>query len=100
MNILLAHISETHNNGLESFAHYAAPWYIALPVFLVATFLVAYLAWIVSARNVGTTLMILSGFLLFSGFTLYNVSAIVSGLAIVSGIMIAGFLAVASLSSN
>ena len=95
---ILAHAGEDHSDSLEAVAHYAAPWYIAIPLFLLVVAMVGYLTWIVSGRNLGTVLMVLSGVLLVIGFTLYTISTVVSGIAIVAGILIAGFLALASLS--
>ena len=97
---VIAHAGEEHGNGLQAVAHYAAPWYIALPVFFLVVGMIGYLTWLVSGKNIGTVLMVLSGVLLIIGFTLYTVSTLVSGIAIISGIMIAGFLALASLSSG
>ncbi len=97
---ILAHAGETHGDGLESVAHYAAPWYIALPIFFIVIAMIGYLTWLVSGKNFGTVLMVLAFVLLVIGFTLYSISALVSGISIILGIMTAGFLALASLTSS
>lgn len=97
---IIAHAGETHSDGLEAVAHYAAPWYIALPVFFITIAMIGYLTWLVSGKKLGTVLSVLAVFMLIFGFTLYSVSAIVSGISIVLGILLAGFLALASLATG
>lgn len=100
MLFILAHAGESHSDGLESITHYAAPWYVAIPVFLVVTIAIAYLIWLVSGKNLGTVLLVIASWLLLVGFGLYSISPIISALSIVSGMVIAGFLALAGLTSG
>jgi hypothetical protein len=97
---IIAHAGESHSDSIESIAHYTAPWYIAIPVFILVTFAIAYLVWLVSNKDMGAVLLLIAGWLLLVGFGLYSISPVVSALSIVSGILIAGFLALAGLSSG
>ncbi len=94
-----AHAGEDHGDGLSAVSHYIAPWYIALPAFLFMMFTIGYITWLVSGKNLGTTLMVMAGAMLVSGVALYSVSPLVSAISIVGGILIAGFMALASLGS-
>ncbi len=96
---LFAHAGEEHADSAESLAHTISPWYITLPLFLLLLATVGYITWVLSKKNLGTTLMVLSGVMLISGIALYEISPLISALSIIGGIVIAGFLALASLST-
>lgn len=94
---LFSHSGETHSDGLSSIAHTAAPWYVAIPVFLAVISAIGYLAWLVSGKNSHVTLGIVTAALLIIGFTMFAVSPAVSAIAITVGLLFAGFQAFTSL---
>ena len=96
--MLLAHAGEDHSSGAEAIVHTAAPWYVALPIYIFALAAIAYITWLLSKKNLGTVLLVVSIVMLLAGFGLYAISPLVSAVAIVGGILIAGFMALSSLS--
>lgn len=100
MNILLlAHAGEDHSDTAEAFAHFA-PWYIAVPVFLVVMTMITYLVWLVTGRKNDTTLLIVSGILLVVGFTMFNISPYISIIAITVGLLATLFSAFVGLTHD
>ena len=96
----LAHAGEEHSDGLESIAYYAAPWYIAIPVFLLVIAMAGYLTWLVSGKNPGVVAVVVAFICLISGFTMFVISPAVSVVAILTGIFLSGFIALTGLSND
>lgn len=96
----LAHGGENHSDGLEAAAHYVAPWYLAIPVFLLVIFMVGYLVWLVSGKNTGAVAGIVALVCLIAGFTMFTISPAVSIIAILSGILLSGFIALTGISND
>lgn len=94
-----AHAGETHSDVLETAAHFVAPWYLAVPAFLIALAIIGYLTWLISGKKIDVVMIVLAIACLISGFTLFNVSAAVSVIAITGGLMLAMFLTLGSLIS-
>ena len=94
---LLAHAGEAHSDGLETIAHTVAPWYFAIPLFIIVISAIGYLTWLVSGRNSHIVLGVVTAALLVSGFTLFTISAAVSAIAITVGLLLAGFQAFTSI---
>jgi len=94
---VLAHSGDTHSDGLESVAHTVAPWYLAVPLFIIIFAAIGYLVWLVSGKNSHVTLGVVTFALLISGFTLFSISAAVSFIAITVGLLLAGFQAFTSI---
>ena len=95
---LLAHAGETHSEDLETIAHYVAPWYFAIPVFLLILAGIGYVTWIVSGKNTGTVLMTLAVIMLVCGMTMFAISPAVSIISILGGMLLSGLLAITGLS--
>jgi predicted membrane protein len=97
--LLLAHAGEDHSNAAESIAHYA-PWYMAIPIFLLVVVAIGYLTWLISNKNAGIVMTVEALVLLVSGFTLFTISPYISVIAITAGIILAGFMAFSGLISE
>lgn len=88
-----AHDGEAHIDTIESVSHAVTPWYIAVPVFLVAVVIISYITWIISGKKLDTVMFVLATILLITGFTMFNISAAISVISITVGIVLAGILA-------
>jgi hypothetical protein len=95
---VVAHAGETHSDAVETIAHTAAPWYIAVPLFIMFVAMIGYLTWLVSGKRPAAVMAVLSVVLLISGFTMFNISAAISVISITVGIVLAGVQAFGSLS--
>jgi hypothetical protein len=96
---IFAHAGEEHTDTIESISHYL-PWYIAIPVFIIAISIIGYLTWIVSGKKIDTVALVLAFVLLISGLTLFTVSPIISVISITLGIILAGALTFLGLTSD
>ncbi len=94
MNLIeqFAHDGETHVDTAETVSHVVAPWYVAVPVFLIVIAVIGYLAWIISGKKLDSVMFVLAITLLIAGFTLFNISAAISVISITIGIILAGIL--------
>lgn len=90
-----AHDGEAHSNTFEQVSH-ATPWYLALLIALVIVGAVSYLAWLISGRNKGTTLLAAATTLLFVGFASFIVSPVIAATSITLGLIITMFSFVVS----
>jgi len=90
---LFAHGGEEHTDTVEAVTHSITPWYVAVPIFLLAVVLVGYIVWLLSGKKLNTFIFILTILLLISGFTLFYISVAVSIISITAGIILAGVLA-------
>jgi O-antigen/teichoic acid export membrane protein len=98
--IYFAHAEEIHTSTFEELLHYATPWYLALPLFIMVSIIIGYLAWLVGGRKPGTVMLIEAIFLLVSGFMLANISPLVSALAIVVGLLLAACMTLIGLANG
>lgn len=97
---ILAHAGEEHSNTAATVTHTLAPWYIAVPVFLISVAVIGYLAWLVSGKKLDIVAVVLSIVLLISGFTLFNVSAAISVISITVGLVLTGAIALIGLAED
>jgi hypothetical protein len=95
----LAHAGEEHSDVAEAVTHFA-PWYIAIPLFIVTMAIIGYLTWLVSGKKLDTVFLVLAFCMLIIGFTAFTISPIVSVLAITIGIILAGLLAFVGLTGD
>lgn len=95
-----AHAGESHDTVIEATAHTATPWYIAVPLFLIAVLAIGYIVWIVSKKNFSVVLSVLAIVFLISGFTLFNFSSAISVISLTLGFITAGILAFGDLTTS
>lgn len=96
---ILAHAGEEHIDTVEAVSHYA-PWYIAVPLFIITMTIITYLVWLISGKKKDTTLLTVSVILLVVGFTMFNLSPFISIIAITVGLLATLFSAFVGLSSG
>lgn len=96
---IIAHAGEEHSDVAEAVSHFA-PWYIAIPIFIITMAIIGYLTWLVSGKKIDTVLLVLAFCMLIVGLTSFTISPIVSVLAITIGIILAGLLAFGGLAGD
>lgn len=99
LSIILAHAGEEHSEVAEAVSHFA-PWYIAIPIFIVVMAIIGYLTWLVSGKKLDTVFLVLALCMLIVGFTAFTISPIVSVISITIGIVLAGLLTFVGLASD
>lgn len=97
---LFAHAGEDHDTVIDTAAHSAPEWYIAIPLFLIVIALVANFIWTITKKNLGTTILVTAIILLMAGFTMYRISPAISVISLTAGFILAGFLALGSISGK
>ncbi len=95
-----AHAGEAHASSTESAVHWLSTWYIALPLFLLGTALVAALVYFASKRSMAATYLSVVGIFLVSGIFLYDKSPVVSTVALASGLFGSVLVVLTSLSKK
>jgi predicted membrane protein len=99
MNFLLAHAGESHETTVEAVAHTATPWYIAVPLFILAVLAVTYLTWVLSKKKIDIVIFVISPLLLIAGFTMFNFSSAISIISLAIGFILSGILAFGGISA-
>jgi predicted membrane protein len=97
---LVAHAGEDHRATTESLSHYVAPWYIAIPSFLLVIGAIGYLTWLLSGKKLDKTLIVVAIVMLVSGFMMFVISPAVSIISFTGGILLSGLLSFTSLSGK
>lgn len=85
---LFAHAGEAHETSGESLLHYLEVWYIALIVFVVVTYVLVTLLYMLN-KSLGKTLTVMMAVYLVAGVGLYEKSPVISILSIIIGFAIA-----------
>jgi hypothetical protein len=97
---LIAHAGEVHESTNESLVHYLEVWYIALIVFVVGTYVIGTLVYMLTKKSMSKALGALLICYLIAGLTMYEKSPVISILSIFSGFAIAAFVAFGSLATH
>ena len=90
---IFSHTDELHETAIESTLHILGPWYISIPIILASVAAIGYLTYLISNKNVGTTILIESLVLLAVGFITATAYPLLSVSAMTVGIVLAGFIA-------
>jgi hypothetical protein len=98
--VLFSHADALHETAIESTLHMLGPWFTSVPIILAIVAAIGYLTYLVSGKNVGTTILIESLCLLAVGFITATAYPILSVLAMTIGLVLAGFIAFSGLAAG
>lgn len=100
MHKYLAHATETHIDANESLTHLLETWYTALPIYLIVSIIIFFLAFTLSKKSINTSFITLSFWFLATGIMLYDTSPIISTVGVVVGLLSSAIFAFGGLSKR
>lgn len=81
---LFAHAGELHGSSNETLFHFLSAWWVALPVFFVATYIAAFVVFSLTNKSIKGTVLVLMVVFFALALTLYDKSPAISVLSIIS----------------
>lgn len=100
MYTYFAHATEKHIDYKESAIHLLETWYTAMPLYIIVTLGIFFMAYYLSKKSINTSFVILSFWFLASGIMLYDVAPMVSAIGIVLGLLVSALFAVGGLNKK